>query len=88
MARGRPNGRYSNKTYIKVGSQILKPSKFKELVAAISKKETKKEVAKEIGHAGRPSSNIESLRVLGGSIRVKRAKSRTIKVNNKIVKVD
>ena len=34
-------------------------------------------------HAGRPHAQIESLRVISGHIRVKRAKSRMVKVGSK-----
>lgn len=83
----RPSGRLGKKTYIELGSKYLSPSKFKTLVTAISKREAKKEVTKEIGHAGRPQSTAQSMRVLGGHLRVKLAKHRAIRVNGKMVRV-
>lgn len=90
MPRGRPSGRLSNKSYIQLGARYLKPSQFKEMVKAISKKEAKKETKKEIKkdiHAGRPTSTTQSMQILGGKMRIRLAKSRTIKIGNKMVRV-
>ena len=46
------------------------------------KTEVKKDIKQQI-HAGRPHAQIESLRVISGHIRVKRAKSRMVKVGSK-----
>jgi hypothetical protein len=65
-----------------------RPSKAYRYISALAgvkseiKKEVKKEIKKEI-HAGRPKSQTEHLRVLGGNLRVKIAKSRVIRVGNK-----
>lgn len=45
-----------------------------------------KEVKKEI-RAGRPQATPQSMQVIGGKLRVKLAKSRTIKVGNKTISV-
>lgn len=69
-----------------------RPSKAYRYIIALSggkgqinktiKSETDKQVKKLIKR-GRPASTTEHLRVLGGSLRVKTAKSRTIRVGNK-----
>jgi hypothetical protein len=69
-----------------------RPSKALRYINALAgvksevKKEVKREVKKEI-HRGRPTSPIEHLRVLGGSLRVKTAKSRTIRIGNKELRI-
>ena len=65
-----------------------RPSKAYRYISAIAgvksaiKKEVKKEVKQEVKR-GRPQSTTEHLRVLGGNLRVKIAKSRVIRVGNK-----
>jgi len=65
-----------------------RPSKAYRYISALAgvksqiNKQVKREVKKEI-HAGRPHAQIESLRVISGHIRVKRAKSRMVKVGSR-----
>jgi len=65
-----------------------RPSKAYRYIMALSgakstiKKEVKKQV-KSIVKAGRPTSQTQHLRVLGGNLRVKIAKSRTVRIGNK-----
>lgn len=65
-----------------------RPSKAYRYIAALAgvkstiRKQVKREIHKEI-HKGRPKAQTESLRVISGHLRVKTAKSRTIKVGGK-----
>lgn len=65
-----------------------RPSKAYRYISALAglktaiRKEVKKDVKKEV-HAGRPRAETESLRVISGHIRVKRAKSRMVSVGGK-----
>lgn len=65
-----------------------RPSKAYRYISALAgvKREIKKEVTREVKkevNRGRPESTTKSLRVLGGKLRVKEAKSRVIRVGNK-----
>lgn len=76
-----PRGRPRKQTYHSFG--IGNPSSVKRFV----KTETRKEVKKEIKIRGRPKSGVQSMQVVGGKLRVKLAKTRTIRVGGKMVKI-
>ena len=75
--RGRPSKAYR---------YIMALSGGKRHIDKVVKQEVKKEVKKEM-HSGRPESQTASLRVIGGKLRVKIAKSRSVKVGNKEFRV-
>lgn len=65
-----------------------RPSKAYRYINALAgvktaiKKEVKREVKKEV-HSGRPKSTTQHMRVIGGNLRVKIAKSRVIRIGKK-----
>jgi hypothetical protein len=78
MPRGRPRGAISRKTYLSLVAQHF-PSRFKEVL----KKEVKQEVKQEIKKRGRPKSSVNSMRVLGGHLRVRLAKAKNIRLGTR-----